>query len=81
LLDRVALAPATGRDLVVVVRDAARHPWMSEALAGLVRRRPDALVVEMGVPAGEQVGAVHVTTYGATRVSGIAVAEVLVGAS
>ncbi|GGS21297.1 hydrolase [Streptomyces aureoverticillatus] len=81
LLDRVALAPATGRDLVVVVRDAARHPWMSRALEGLVRRRPDALVVEMGVPAGEQVGAVHLTTYGATRVSGIAVAEVLVGAS
>ncbi|WP_030562040.1 glycoside hydrolase family 3 protein [Streptomyces aureocirculatus] len=79
LLDRLALAPATGRDLVVVVRDAARHPWMSEALAGLVRRRPDAFVVEMGVPAGEQIGAVHLTTYGATRVSGIAVAEVLVG--
>ncbi|GHC67991.1 glycoside hydrolase family 3 protein [Streptomyces flavofungini] len=81
LLDRVALAPANGRDLIVVVRDAARHPWMSQALQGLVRRRPDALVVEMGVPAGEQVGAVHLTTYGATRVSGIAVAEVLVGAS
>ncbi|MFH9071070.1 glycoside hydrolase family 3 protein [Streptomyces alboflavus] len=81
LLDRLALAPANGRDLIVVVRDAARHPWMSQALQGLVRRRPDALVVEMGVPAGEQVGAVHVTTYGATRVSGIAVAEVLAGAS
>ncbi|MGA4838230.1 glycoside hydrolase family 3 protein [Streptomyces sp. G45] len=79
LLDRVALTPATGRQLVVVVRDAARHPWMSQALTGLVRRRPDALVVEMGVPAGEQLGAVHLITHGATRVSGIAAAEVLVG--
>ncbi|MFF9900009.1 glycoside hydrolase family 3 protein [Streptomyces longispororuber] len=81
LLERVALAPATGRELVVVVRDAARHPWMSRALTGLVSRRPDALVVEMGVPAGDRVGAVHLTTYGATRVSGIAVAEVLAGAA
>ncbi|NGO69580.1 glycoside hydrolase family 3 protein [Streptomyces boncukensis] len=80
LLDRVALAPATGRELVVVVRDAARHGWMSRALAGLVSRRPDALVVEMGVPAGDRVGAVHLATHGATRVSGIAAAEVLTGA-
>jgi beta-N-acetylhexosaminidase len=80
LLDRVALAPATGRALVVVVRDAARYHWMSQALAGLVRRRPDALVVEMGVPTGDRPGAVHLATHGATRVSGIAAAEVLVGA-
>ncbi|GAA2942683.1 glycoside hydrolase family 3 protein [Streptomyces enissocaesilis] len=80
LLDRVALAPATGRALVVVVRDAARYRWMSQALAVLVRRRPDALVVEMGVPAGDRPGAVHLATHGATRVSGIAAAEVLVGA-
>ncbi|MBB5940064.1 glycoside hydrolase family 3 protein [Streptomyces zagrosensis] len=79
LLDRAALAPAAGKELVIVVRDAARHGWMSQALAGLVRRRPDALVVEMGVPAGDHIGAVHLTTYGATRVSGIAVAEVLTG--
>ncbi|MEV0440385.1 glycoside hydrolase family 3 protein [Streptomyces spectabilis] len=81
LLDRVALAPASGRELVVVVRDAARHPWMSKALTDLLNSRPDAVVVEMGVPAGDRVGAVHLTTYGATRVSGIAVAEVLAGAA
>ncbi|GAA2077032.1 glycoside hydrolase family 3 N-terminal domain-containing protein [Streptomyces albiaxialis] len=80
LLDRVALAPATGRELVVVTRDAARHRWMSQALAGLVSRRPDALVVEMGVPGGDHLGAVHLATHGATRVSGIAAAEVLAGA-
>lgn len=80
LLDRDALAPATGRALVIVVRDAARYRWMSKALASLVRHRPDAVVVEMGVPTGERPGAVHLATHGATRVSGIAAAEVLVGA-
>ncbi|MFW6690953.1 glycoside hydrolase family 3 protein [Streptomyces sp. MAR4 CNX-425] len=80
VLDGQALRPADGRALVVVVRDAARHPWMSQALADLVRRRPDALVVEMGLPAEDRLGAVHLSTHGATRVSGIAAAEVLTGA-
>ncbi|WP_318199497.1 glycoside hydrolase family 3 protein [Streptomyces sp. SCL15-4] len=80
LLEREALTPAAGRALVVVVRDTARCPWMARALATLVRHRPDALVVEMGVPGGERPGAVHVITHGATRVSGIAAAELLVGA-
>lgn len=79
VLDRLALRPARGRPLVVVVRDAARHRWMTRALAGLVRRRPDAFVVEMGVPAGERPGAVYLATHGATRVSGVAAAEVLLG--
>ncbi|MFD7814933.1 glycoside hydrolase family 3 protein [Streptomyces sp. NPDC059785] len=80
VLRRLALAPADGRALVVVVRDAARYGWMARALTGLLRRRPDAVVVEMGLPAGDRPGAVHLTTHGATRVSGIAAAEVLVGA-
>ncbi|MFH9038291.1 glycoside hydrolase family 3 protein [Streptomyces sp. NPDC017966] len=79
VLDRLALRPADGRPLVVVVRDAARYGWMTRALTGLVRRRPDALVVEMGVPAGARPGAVYLATHGATRVSGIAAAEVLAG--
>ncbi|MFF1272193.1 glycoside hydrolase family 3 protein [Streptomyces marokkonensis] len=79
VLDLLALRPADGRPLVVVVRDAARYGWMTRALARLVRRRPDACVVEMGVPVGARPGAVYLATYGATRVSGIAAAEVLVG--
>ncbi|MEV8567200.1 glycoside hydrolase family 3 N-terminal domain-containing protein [Streptomyces sp. NPDC051322] len=79
LLDRAVLTAARDRALVVVVRDAARHRWMSDVLTRLLRARPDALVVEMGVPAGDALGAVHVATNGATRVSGIAAAEVLVG--
>ncbi|EPH40969.1 glycoside hydrolase family 3 N-terminal domain-containing protein [Streptomyces aurantiacus] len=79
VLDRAALAPADGRALVVVVRDAARHRWMSDTLTRLLRTRPDALVVEMGVPTGATLGAVHMITHGATRVSGIAIAEMLTG--
>ncbi|MBM7168587.1 glycoside hydrolase family 3 protein [Streptomyces sp. G44] len=79
LLDRVVLAPAAGRALVLVVRDAARHRWMTDTLTRLLRSRPDALVVEMGVPAGDALGAAHLITHGATRVSGIAAAELLVG--
>ncbi|MGV2917516.1 glycoside hydrolase family 3 protein [Streptomyces alfalfae] len=81
LLDREVLAPAAGRALVVVVRDAARHRWMTDTLTRLLRSRPDALVVEMGVPAGDSLGAAHLITHGATRVSGIAAAELLVGAT
>lgn len=80
VLDRAALAPAAGRALVVVVRDAARHSWMERALDDLMRSRPDAVVVEMGVPSDTAPAAVHLTTHGATRVCGIAAAEVLVGA-
>lgn len=79
LLDREALTPATGRALVVVVRDAARHRWMTDTLNRILRCRPDALVVEMGVPAGDALGATHLITHGATRVSGIAAAELLAG--
>ncbi|MEU4208897.1 glycoside hydrolase family 3 protein [Streptomyces sp. NPDC026206] len=81
LLGRTALAPATGRPLVVVVRDAARHAWMADALGRLLGERPDAVVVEMGVPTAATPGAVHVATYGATRVSGQAAAEFLAGTS
>ncbi|MBP2405055.1 glycoside hydrolase family 3 protein [Streptomyces syringium] len=79
LLDRTALTPATGRPLVVVVRDAARHAWMSDALTHLLAGRPDAVVIEMGVPGSTSPGAVHLATHGATRVSGQAAAELLAG--
>ncbi|MFB7662936.1 glycoside hydrolase family 3 protein [Kitasatospora sp. NPDC056138] len=83
-LDEVAarvLAGAADRRLVLVVRDAHRHPWMSAALDRLVSARPDALVVEMGVPQAVPVGALHVATHGAARVCGLAAVEVLTGQS
>jgi beta-N-acetylhexosaminidase len=79
-LGEVALAPAAGRPLVVVVRDAHRHPWMTEALRILLQARPDSIVVEMGVPAIRS-GHVYLATYGASRANGLAAAEVLAGRS
>ncbi|MCK7622175.1 glycoside hydrolase family 3 protein [Streptomyces sp. RS10V-4] len=74
-----ALAPAAGRPLVVVVRDAARHAWMARALADLTAARPDAVVVEMGLPGGPLPGAVRLYTHGATAACGVAAAEALAG--
>jgi beta-N-acetylhexosaminidase len=77
-LGEVALAPAVGRPLVLVVRDAHRHRWMTDALRTLLHARPDAVVVEMGVPTVRS-GQVYVATHGASRVNGQAAAEVLAG--
>jgi beta-N-acetylhexosaminidase len=74
-----ALLAASGRPLVLVVRDAHRHGWLSAALAAVLAARPDAYVVEMGVPGSEPVGAMHVATYGSSPVCGQAAAEVLTG--
>ncbi|HEV7706633.1 MAG TPA: glycoside hydrolase family 3 protein [Asanoa sp.] len=72
------VAAAAGRPLVLVVRDLHRHAWMTTLAQAVLRSRPDAVVVELGVPAAI-VGATHIATHGATRSSGLAVAEVLAG--
>jgi beta-N-acetylhexosaminidase len=72
------VAAAAGRPLVLVVRDLHRHAWMTTLVQAVLRSRPDAVVVELGVPAAV-VGATHIATHGATRSSGLAVAEVLAG--
>ncbi|GAA4199581.1 glycoside hydrolase family 3 N-terminal domain-containing protein [Streptosporangium oxazolinicum] len=71
--------PLEGRPLVIVVRDAHRHAWVSDRLGALLSRRPDAIVVEMGLPGPATPGAVHITTHGATTASGQAAAELLSG--
>ncbi|KIZ14168.1 glycoside hydrolase family 3 protein [Streptomyces natalensis] len=73
------LTEAVGRPLVVVVRDAHRHPWMADALRTLTAARPDTAVVEMGVPQSPPTGAVHIATHGAARVCARAAAEALTG--
>jgi beta-N-acetylhexosaminidase len=65
--------------MVVVVRDATRNRWMGQALADLVHARPDAIVVEMGLPGPAVPGAVQIFTHGATAASGVAAAEILAG--
>jgi beta-N-acetylhexosaminidase len=74
------LAGAAGRALVLVVRDAHRHPWVADAVERTLAVRPDAIVVEMGVPVAIT-GGVHLATYGATRACGQAAAEILAGTS
>ncbi|MDA0563953.1 glycoside hydrolase family 3 protein [Streptomonospora sp. S1-112] len=71
------LASARGRGLVVVVRDAHRYPRTRALVAELCRQRPDAVVVEMGLPAWRPECAAYISTYGAARVNGQSAAEVL----
>ncbi|MEV4017205.1 glycoside hydrolase family 3 N-terminal domain-containing protein [Nonomuraea angiospora] len=73
------LGEAAGRPLVIVVRDVHRHAWQEQALRHLLSARPDAVVVEMGLPERSDLGAVHIATYGSARVCGQAAAEVLTG--
>ena len=49
------LAAHEGRRLVVVARDAARHPWQEATVAAARTVRPDAIVVETGIPGGVSV--------------------------
>ncbi|MFD5460842.1 glycoside hydrolase family 3 protein, partial [Streptomyces olivaceus] len=79
-LESCALEPAAGRPLVVVARDAARHAWMSRAVTGLTAARPDAIVVEMGLPGTDGAAAAQIFTHGASAASGVAAAEILAGA-
>ncbi|MGW1108389.1 glycoside hydrolase family 3 protein [Streptomyces sp. NPDC002540] len=71
------LRAAGERRVVVGVRDAHRHAWMTEALDALVAKRPDTVVVEMGVPQAAPRGALHIATHGAARVCGLAAAEII----
>jgi beta-N-acetylhexosaminidase len=76
------LAKAVRRSLVLVVRDLHRHQWEAGAAEALLARRPDTVVVEMGLPACRPAGAVaYIATHGSARVCGLAAAERLMGIS
>jgi beta-N-acetylhexosaminidase len=65
---------------VVVVRDAARHTWQRSAAESLLRRAPNAVVVEVGLPGWRPPAARrYVATHGAARVNLAAAAERLAG--
>ena len=69
---------AVGRSLVLTVRNLHRHEWQQQAAAALLAARPDAVVVEMGLPACRPAGAsAYIATSGAARVCGVAAAEVM----
>ena len=71
------MSPAGG-SLVVVVRDLHRHPEHRQQVETLLARRPDAVLVEMGVPqCRPQAARAYIATYGSSRVCAIAAAEVM----
>jgi beta-N-acetylhexosaminidase len=71
------LAEAAGRSLVIVVRDAHRYPVAAAAVSRLVSARPDAVVLEMGLPIWRPAAGRYVASYGAAHSNAWAAAEVL----
>ncbi len=72
------LAAAAGRSLVAVVRDAHRDANTRSLVSTLLAARPDTVLVEMGLPRWQPPGGTsYVATYGASRASAQAAAELL----
>lgn len=71
------LSVAAGRPLLIVVRDAHRHPIARAVVHRLVSARSDAVVIEMGLPVWRPPAGVYIATFGATRASSRATAEIL----
>ncbi|HXW47270.1 MAG TPA: glycoside hydrolase family 3 N-terminal domain-containing protein [Streptosporangiaceae bacterium] len=69
------LAEAAGRSLIIVVRDAHRYPAATGLVSLLLDARPDAVVVEMGLPVWRPSAASYLASYGAGRSNALAVAE------
>jgi beta-N-acetylhexosaminidase len=74
---RGLVADAAGRSLILVVRDAHRHPVAAQVVDMLLAARPDAMLVEMGLPAWRPETAAYVASFGAARSNSRAAAEVL----
>jgi len=77
--DRDMLVEASrGKALVLVVRDLHRRPAQAEMVDGLLAARPDAVLVEMGVPVCRPKRArAYVATHGSARVCAEAAAELM----
>ena len=74
----VILAAAAGRSLVAVVRDAHRNANTRSLVSTLLAARPDTVLVEMGLPHWQPPeGISYLATYGASRASAQAAAELL----
>ena len=72
------LAAAAGRSLVVAVRDAHRDQRTLALIHALLSARPDLVLVEMGLPFWHPPeGTSYLATYGASRASAHAAAELL----
>jgi beta-N-acetylhexosaminidase len=73
----VLLAKATHRSLVLVIKDAHRNEASRELVSALVAARPDATVIEMGLPVWRPDSAAYIATYGAARANAQAAVELL----
>ncbi|GIH77662.1 glycoside hydrolase family 3 protein [Planobispora longispora] len=71
------LEGAVGRSLVIVVKDAHRYESSQTVVSALLAARPDATVVEMGLPIWRPEAAAYLATYGAARANAQAAAELL----
>ena len=72
------LDAAKGRSLVAVVRDAHRDQNTRSLIGVLLATRPDLVLVEMGLPRWQPPGDItYLATYGASRASAQAAAELL----
>jgi beta-N-acetylhexosaminidase len=76
-----ALGAAHGRPLVLVLRDSGRYAWQRDLVARARVRRPDCVVVEMGLPPfSGSAPAPSITTYGASQAAVERVVALLLGA-
>lgn len=74
------LKAATGRSLVLAVRDAHRSPATQHLVTAVFAERPDTVLVEMGLPywqPPEGSYQTYLATYGASRANAEAAAEFL----
>jgi beta-N-acetylhexosaminidase len=72
------LDAAAGRSLVAVVRDTHRDANTRSLVGALLAARPDMVLVEMGLPLWQPLdGTSYLATYGASRASAQAAAELL----
>ncbi|MBX6168017.1 MAG: glycoside hydrolase family 3 protein [Thermobispora bispora] len=76
---RALLDRAAGRSLIIVVKDAHRHAHSRELISALLAERPDAVIVEMGLPIWRPPAAAYIATYGAARANAQAAVELLRG--
>ncbi|MEU8195477.1 glycoside hydrolase family 3 N-terminal domain-containing protein [Microbispora amethystogenes] len=73
------LGRARDRSLIVVVKDAHRHPRSRDLVSALLAARPDAVVMEMGLPIWRPGAGAYLATYGAARANAQAAVELLSG--
>ena len=73
-----AVGPCGERPLVVVCRDADRHEWQQAAVRELLELRPEAIVIETGLPGGVPA---TIETFGSGRANLAAARDALLGAA